>query len=33
MLKLWIKNRALKVVSKPDGKRNTREFVEVGEWA
>ena len=33
MLQVWIENKALKIVEKPDAKRMLRRFVEVGIWA
>jgi hypothetical protein len=33
LLSVWIKTGALKLVDKPDAKREIRTFVEVGEWA
>ena len=32
LLKIWIRNGALKVVSRRDKNRAERKFVEVGEW-
>lgn len=33
LLKVWIETGMLKVVEKPDHKRNLRKFVEVAQWA
>jgi hypothetical protein len=33
MLKVWIRNKALKVVEKPGPDRHCKSFVEVAQWA
>jgi hypothetical protein len=33
MLKVWIKNKALKIVEKPGPDRHCKSFVEVAQWA
>jgi hypothetical protein len=33
MLGVWVKNGALKVVTRPGENRHPKEFIEVGQWA